>query len=350
VLSFEIIKYDDKDTQVVSTARNEEITIVDIEAVKGFGIGDVDKFYIPTDASDSDNGAMYGLKTTTEGAIYIKAPAILEEIPGKYQHSISVKGTYNNTDVNIPDHYLVFNADKLVFGDKDINKVVSTSDDAIKWNDFYDLGKFGFPRKDSDDTITVEVLDASGVEVLDTLSKKVVLSDAKPGLDKLTAKEAVTLTPNGTKIWIDVDDVMDTVKGKLAKLADKITNTIELKAKDQYGQDWPEEELKADITFKVASVEVSESGYADNNFKVFGNDTNKVSIEGAERGDTFVLTVSLEGKTVEVKVTVGADKLANITGSNNNYRDTLVKTGVTFNTPLEDVVSGLEEQRQCGLQ
>jgi hypothetical protein len=318
-LKFDIIKIKAADAQAVSPVRNEDLTIVDISAVRGFYIDEVKKFYIPTSASESDNGVMYGLKTTSTDAIYyIKAPATLEDIPRKYQHSISVKGTYNNADVNIASKYLNFSASKLVFDKFDKNKVVSTSDDAIKWSDFYDLGKFGFPRKDSDDTVTVKVLDASG-KVRDTLSKKVGLSDENPTVTTIEVKDAVTLSPKNTVIT--VDDIED---------------KIDLKVKDQYGV-----EMTETASYKIASIVPNADGYAENNFKVSKNDSEVVEIVGAERGDTFTLTVTVGGKSKDVKVTVGADENANITGSKNNYIDELI--GEAEGTTLE-------YQRIAGLQ
>ena len=154
------------------------------------------------------------------------------------------------------------------------------------------------------------------VNVIDTLSKKVELSDEKPSVAYVEAKEAVTLTPDNT--IIDIDNILD---------------KIELKVKDQYGYEI--EDAKA--TYKIASIVPNADGYAENNFKVTKNDTDSVKVEGAERGDTFVLTVKVGNKEVTVKCTVGADAKANILNSFNSYLDTLVS-------------EKLEPQRIDGLQ
>ena len=74
------------------------------------------------------------------------------------------------------------------------------------------------------------------------------------------------------------------------------------------------------MTFKIAAIVENPDGYAENNFKVAGNDSGTISVsQGAERGDKFELTIKADDVTKVVKVTVGADKHANITNDVNNY-------------------------------
>ena len=136
------------------------------------------------------------------------------------------------------------------------------------------------------------------------------------------------------------DDLTLTPKNTIIK-ADDIKGEIELKVKDQYGV----EMTNQIASYKIASIVPNADGYAENNFKVTKNDSVDAWIFGAERGDTFVVTVTVGGVKAEVKCTVGADANANITESTNNYLDKLVNDLANEPNP-----KGLEYQRQIGLQ
>jgi hypothetical protein len=327
-LKFDIIKIKADDVQSVSPERNEELTIVDITAVKGFTIGDVKKFYVPTGATGKATGQLFGLVSSGSGTLItgevdINPIVILD----KYDHEITVKGYYNNKEVSIPDSYLTVTSEKLIFGID--GKVVETSPAALKWSDFYDVKTPNYLRKDASDTVKVTIKDEDGVGILDTLSKRITISDDEPGVTTIEVKDAVTLSPKNTVITVaDIEDKID------------------LKVKDQYGV-----EMTETASYKIASIVPNADGYAENNFKVSKNDSEEVEIVGAERGDTFTLTVTVGGKSVDVKVTVGADENANITGSMNNYLNKLI-SGYIYEDENENkvVVEGLEKQRKDGLQ
>ncbi len=315
---FEIVKYKAHaadaeifadDAQQVSPAKNFEVTIIDISAVRSFSIDDINKFFVRTEKTEFETGQLGGLNETTTTVL----GNINDDATVETQRKVAVKGTYNGKDVDIPAKYLEVSADKFIFDDD--NKAINVSTAAIKWSDLYDVKTANFLRKDATDTIKVAVIDSTG-GILDTLSKGITFSDEDRKLDSLTAKESVTLNPNATILTIS--DTID----------------IDLKAKDQYGDDF---DLDGATTFKVASVVANADGYAENNFKVSKNDSDEVKIEGAERGDTFTLTVTVGGKSVDVKVTVGADSLSYIRDGVNQYRDNLVK-------------NVLEQQRKDGLQ
>jgi hypothetical protein len=322
---FEIVKYKlhaaenfKDDAQQVSPAKNFEVTIIDIRAVRSFSIDDINKFFVRTDNTKFETGQLGGLTTDNVNNVLENITGATVVTPRK----VAVKGTYNGKDVDIPAKYLEVSADKFIFDDD--NKATNVSTAAIKWSDLYDVKTANFLRKDASDTVKVKVklMDEAGEEtdeILDRLSKGIKFSDENPAIDSVTAKDAVTLKPLGTEITINLESVKE---------------EIDLKAKDQYGDDFG---LIGATTFKVASVVENADGYAENNFKVSKNDSEEVEIEGAERGDTFTLTVTVGGKSVDVKVTVGADSESNIIDGVNNYRDVLVKTV-------------LEQQRIDGLQ
>ena len=310
---FEIVKYKEfatsaesftDDAQQVSPAKSIEITIIDISAVRSFSIDDINKFFVKTDKTEFATGQLGELdeKNVTDDI----TGAVVET-----QREVGVKGSYNGKDVSIPGEYLTVSSGKFIFTG---NQATSVSAPAIKWSDLYDVKTANFLRKDATDTIKVAVIDSTG-GILDTLSKGITFSDEDRKLDSLTAKESVTLNPNATILTIS--DTID----------------IDLEAKDQYGDDFD----LTGATFKVASVVENADGYAENNFKVSKNDSEVVEIVGAERGDTFTLTVTVGGKSVDVKVTVGADSLSYIRDGVNQYRDNLVK-------------NVLEQQRKDGLQ
>jgi methionine-rich copper-binding protein CopC len=342
---FDLVKTkdkDDKEYEQVSPYKNTSLTIVDISALSSFAVGDFNKFHVETELTGLATGQLGGL--IIDGQKLVKgeggvATPTLSRINKEYQQEVSVSGKYNGKDVNIPSDYYDVSSDKLVFSGGKATatsaaaiswKATATSADAISWSDFYDVKTANFLRKDADDTVKVTIKNLEG-KLINTLSKGIKISDEAPSIDSLTAKEAITLSPTQTTITIDVD--------KLKK-----DDVADLQAKDQYGVDF--DISKARI--KVSSIVPNADGYAENNFKVANNDTSVVTIDGAERGDTFLLTVSVAGKSVEIKVTVGADANANITGSTNNYLDKLVNDLAGAET--DEGARGLEYQRQIGLQ
>ena len=161
--------------------------------------------------------------------------------------------------------------------------------------------------------------------VLDTATKEVKISDQAPTATSIKGlKESYTIAPTTTEIT-NVD-----IKAKL-----DVPATVYVV--DQYGVKdgggvgtWT-----ADLKFKAADVVENEDGYAENNFKTSNNDDTALSIIGAERGDTFTLTLTSGGATASTAMTVGADANASIKNGTNNYRTTLL--------PI------LESQRKAGL-
>jgi methionine-rich copper-binding protein CopC len=333
---FDLVKTkDDKEYEQVSPYKNTSLTIVDISALSSIAVGDFNKFHVKTVLTPFATGQLGELNINGQKLVYGTGEETPEsssigsiEIEKDYQQEASVSGKYNGKDVNIPSIYYDVSSDKLVFSggkatatsaDAISWKATATSADAISWSDFYDVKTANFLRKDADDTVKVEIKNLDD-EVIDTLSKGIKISDEAPSIDLLTAKEAITLSPTKTTIKINVETL-------------KKDDVADLQAKDQYGVDF--DISKARI--KVSSIVPNADGYAENNFKVSDNDSEEVKIVGAERGDTFTLTVTVGGKSKDIKVTVGADSLSYIKDDDNQYRDNLVK-------------NYLEQQRINGLQ
>jgi hypothetical protein len=317
------------DTQSVSSARNVDLAIVDITAVRNFNIDDVKKFYIDTKANEHDTFALATVAGVTTGAVTAVIPADeFDAIGSDYKHEVKVKGTYNGKDVTVPKGYLSFSSGKLKFDGN--GKLVSTSPNAIKWSDFYDVTTANYLRKDASDTVTVKIYkETDKRNLLDTTSKKIALSDAKPKETTIEGKDTWAVAPNITAI-------------DFAAVQANKDDKYSFKVFDQYGVDITKSmEADGKISYKISSIEPNEDGYADNNFTVENNDMATVKVsKGAERGDTFVLIIKAGDVSKEVKVTVKADKMANITGTENNYLNKLIG---------EPTGTALEKQRLDGL-
>jgi hypothetical protein len=331
-LKFDIVKtkttFDKTNTQSVSSARNVDLAIVDITAVRNFRIDDVKKFYIDTKANESDTFVLAKAANRVVGAVTDEIPANeFDTIVDAYKHEVKVKGSYNGKDVTIPAaKYLQITSGKLKFDEN--GKLVSTSPNAIKWSDFYDVTTANYLRKDASDTVTVKIYkETEKRNLLDTTSKKIALSDAKPKETTIEGKDTWAVAPNITAI-------------DFAAVQANKDDKYEFKVFDQYGVDITAS-MSAKTTYKISSIEPNAEGYADNNFTVENNDMATVKVsKGAERGDTFVLTIKAGDVSKEVKVTVKADKMANITGTENNYLDKLIG---------EPTGTALEKQRLDGL-
>jgi len=236
-------------------------------------------------------------------------------VPDTHKRSVEVTGTYNGVSVSIPSVYLKVTASKLPV--EDGTEIKGTTTGALKWSDLYDATTARYIRKDASDTIKVTIVDLdNNEEVIDSTSKTVALSDAKPKATTIEGKASFTVTP---------EEAVITVK----KIED---GSGGYKVKDQYGVDF----TTATKTYRVTNIAENADAYAANSFKVAGNDSKDMEISGAERGDKFTLVIKADNAELTVEVTVGADVQSNIEDATNNYLDELIK----------DV---LEKLRQDGL-
>lgn len=168
------------------------------------------------------------------------------------------------------------------------------------------------------------LMSAGSVSVYDTATKAVKISDQAPKATKIDGlKETYTIAP-GT----DIDAGPTQITNAILKAGLGAISVL-----DQYGVAMAD--ALDNMSFKASNVAENKAGYADNNFKVSSNDTKTLAIEGAERGDTFDLVLTSGAATATTKVTVGADKTANITAADNNY--------------LKVLIVELEKQRKAGL-
>ena len=165
----------------------------------------------------------------------------------------------------------------------------------------------------------------NAVNVYDTAKLAITYSDQAPYAADITGiLDSYTFNPTRTVIDASEGDFYDATQKK---------GSGNLKIVDQYGV-----AFAGTLEYTISNAVEDKDGYAENNFKVSDNGTAAPTITGAEIGDTFDLTVSVQGETLKktTKVTVGADTLASIVNSDNNYNDFLKPE--------------LETQRKAGLQ
>ena len=307
---FDIVKYKDDDFEkavAVSTNKTYPITVVDISAVKGLTIKDIAKVYVKTAKSGDETGDT-GVVGLTPASIGITVGEV--EVPYTHKRSVEVTGTYNGVSVSIPSEYLKVTASKLPVP-VDGTEIIGTTTGALKWSDLYDATTARYIRKDASDTIKVTIVDLdNNEEEIDSTSKTVALSDAKPKATTIEGKASFTVTPEKAKITV----------------AEIEGDSDGYKVKDQYGVDFT-----ATKTYRVTNIAENADAYAANSFKVAGNDSDTMSISGAERGDKFTLVIKADNAELTVEVTVGADVQSNIKNATNNYLDELI------NKVLEDL-------------
>ena len=89
-------------------------------------------------------------------------------------------------------------------------------------------------------------------------------------------------------------------------------NMLFANVKDQYGQNY----TGRDILYTVSAVKENTGAFAHkaDNFTVKNNGSKDTRITGAELGDTFTITATVENTNITdtLKVTVGADKFAKV--------------------------------------
>ena len=349
-LAFAIVKKKgDEKPENVSTTYRKNFTVVDIGQVRNFTVADFDKLYVETDKSQDLTGK------TTIGADTLKLDegSILESvsnaaISSKYEQKVTVKGTYNGNEVTVPADYYLVDGKKVsatTNGSVTLGSIMlnTASGQGIKWSDFYDAKTASYTRKDSSDTIsasiysiysngddgkvigtplalsTAAIQGAAGWATLqDTVRKNIVISDAYPVVTTINVPETYTVHPEGTSFGaisilegIEAANHMYLDYGHAWGVG---TCVIE----DQYGKA-VYGNPGVNVTYKVSNQKEA-AGFADNNFTVITNDSATARVIGAERGDTFVLTVTVTDghNTVskDILVTVGADKGAALISNN----------------------------------
>lgn len=324
----------------VSPVKAHTFAVVDINQVRNFTVNDFAKQHVQTNNSSAQTGQLAGLKSDN-----VTGAALGATIPTGYSQTVVLKGTYNGASVTVPARYYTVLGKKVSATSGAVtlgeNVIQSASSGAIKWSDLYDVTTSNYLRKDTTDTIKVTVYEvfsngvsaasqpAMGIELStnapatnggiilkDSVSKVITISDALPVVTTLNLPETYLVTPTDTgftaeSIWTAIDTGLHNSYGCIVL--------------DQYGVHMCD---KVNKTYKLSKIEEA-AGYAENNFAVSGNDTASASATGAERGDTFVLTITAakDGVAIskDINVTVGSDTHAILTDSANTYVDVLKK-------------------------
>ena len=261
---FDIVKYKTTDgfekAVAVSTNKTYPITVVDINAVKGFTIKDIAKVYVVTAKSEDETGDTGNVRLTPTTSSDSNTAGIGDTVgratvpDDTHKRSVEVTGTYNGVSVSIPSEYLEVTASKLPV---DGTEIKGTTESAVnlKWSDLYDATTARYIRKDASDTIKVTILDLDNDEkVIDSTSKTVALSDAEPKATTIEGKASFTVTPDMARIT--VTEIEDDSGG--------------YKVKDQYGVDFT-----ATKTYRVTNIAENADAYAANSFKVAENDSDE---------------------------------------------------------------------------
>lgn len=342
------------DFDYVGKALNMSYSVVPMKDVTNISIKSLNKQYISlgkeNDASGAEAG--YEAKDLTKT---LAAASVNAKVLGGYEQTIKLAGSYNGVALVIPSAYATFNGNKFNFNGTDTIKTSTLSTADLKLGDFFDASKANFVRKDGSDTISATVskitasafadyVSAVGADTTQatSLTKKLQqaapkanlsFSDASPVPAKIqVAGETATFNPIDTVLqtnalrWFGLNADAD---GKQKLNSDKsyIINGF-VWAEDQYGK----EITNCNWTYSISDVKENAGDFAhlDKSFSINANDTDAVSVKGAELGDTFVIkyTASKNGgsASASVKVTVGSDGSSLITNRKDFDKDFRTKT------------------------
>ena len=351
-------KYED-----TSAVKSKTFKVVDIHKVTGFTIKDLKKFFVKSDLTGYATGVLGELNDTSiKGTVSGAAIAGITKSDGyawddtnnesKYaQQEVKVTATYAGESLDVPVKYYTVSGNKIgvatdgsgvvttgAIGVNKVNQVTTGDADKFAFSDLYDATSAKFTRKDASDTLTVKIYPYNDATagMVDSTSIKVAISDAKPAATTIKADDKYTFHPyNSALSTLDVNvvdrgnyacDNNSLLYNDAAFAFKKAYGAGGFKVEDQYGIDVT---VAATKTYKVSKIVENADGYADNSFSVIGNGNTTTSVNGAELGDTFVLTVSADYNgtiTKDIDVTVGSDYLSYINDVKNHYVEDLLDT------------------------
>ena len=348
------------DFDYVGKALNMSYSVVPMKDVTNISIKSLNKQYISLGLEGSASGAEagFGAQDLTNT---LSAQSINSKVLTGYEQSIKLAGSYNGVALVIPTTYATFSANKFNLTGTDTIKTATLNTSELKLGDFFDASKANFVRKDGSDTISATVskittdaftdyVSAVGADTTQatSLTKKLQqaapkaslsFSDASPVPAKVqVAGETATFNPDNTVLetyilrWFGLNADAD---GKQKLNSDKSYNINGFVwAEDQYGKKINESNTDITWTYSISDVKENAGDFAhlDKSFSINANDTDAVSVKGAELGDTFVIkyTASMNGgsASASVKVTVGSDVQSRISNRNilDNDKDFRTKT------------------------
>ena len=270
------------------------------------------------DAEDTIKASLYNIYGENKNTVVIN-----------YNKLAAGADVENAADSAVGGNALVDGTPEIAIGAKtlsEVNDILAEANSGL-WSAYWTLTNAG--KNDAAAAVMAKInalmtgtdaLAKFGVGVYDTTSIKVTISDQTPVATTITGlKDAFTIAPTDTEIS----------KVVLQKKIGVTDGTV--KVVDQYGV-----AVATDLSYRGTNVVENTEGYAQNNFRIAGNDSADFSVpEGAERGDTFDLVLTQGKATATTKITVNADVNANIENATNNY--------------LKLIEDKLEPQRLAGL-
>lgn len=322
--------------------QNSAGNLTDVSKVKSVAYTIVPRTAVANDLTIVTNSSLYKLDTDNSdninGTTIPSGSSIRDDVTGPLtisagDNKIVVKGkTRNNLTLTLPASAYEVAAKSAINVANGV--VTAASSGAIAWYELYDANSAKYTRINATKPIVLTVY--KDIDGGTTVSKNITISDSASAPASIefwkdwAAQTAVTLNPSYTEItgpkvyngtgWSDED------KNDFSKT----NGHFGIIVKDQYGNIMDDPRIS--VALKVADLTESttELTHLTNSFTVSNNGSaagvlanSKLKITGAEIGDKFKLTATIEGTAVskDIPVTVGADTEAYVSTAKDADKD-----------------------------
>lgn len=316
--------------------------VTDVSKVKSVAYTIVPRTAVANDLTIVTNSSLYKLDTDNSdninGTTIPSGSSIRDDVTGPLtisagDNKIVVKGkTRNNLTLTLPASAYEVAAKSAINVANGV--VTAASSGAIAWYELYDANSAKYTRINATKPIVLTVY--KDIDGGTTVSKNITISDSASAPASIefwkdwATQTAVTLNPSFTEItgpkvyngtgWSDED------KNDFSKT----NGHFGIIVKDQYGNIMDDPRIS--VALKVADLTESttELTHLTNSFTVSNNGSaagvladSKLKITGAEIGDKFKLTATIEGTAVskDIPVTVGADTEAYVSTAKDADKD-----------------------------
>lgn len=276
------------------------ISDVPVELLSNLSIPAVAKQYVVTAYTDKANGAAANLKASDADV------AVTGELNVPTNGEVKVTGTYDGKTLTVPEAYLNRTDANFTYAS---GKISAVSAGALKVKDLYDVNSAQLTRKDGSLEAAVKVYKTTSghatADLLGTCKTKVALSDEAPKAAK------VEWTVGGKAVDAFTANANNTGYGFTNARTSGLVVVY-----DQYGNKY----TAGTVEFTVKDYVENTGAFAhkQNSFKISTNGSDTTAIDGAELGDTFVVTATINGVSAQAKVTLGSDTQANINNNANS--------------------------------
>lgn len=333
------VKTEESVTVKYSIATEKDGITTDVSKVKSVSYTVVPTAAVTNDLTIVTNSSLYKLDTDNSdninGTTIPTGSSIRDAVTGPLTISagdakIAVKGrTRSNLTLTLPASAYTVNTEKSAINVA--NGVITTaSAGAIGWYELYDANSAKYTRINATKAI---VLDVYGDN---TVSKNITISDSASAPASIEFRKdwgvqtALTLNPTYTNITgpkVYKGDTWDVNAGHIA-------GNFGIIVRDQYGNAMDDPRVSVALKVSDLTESTTEFTHLTNSFTVLNNGSaagvladSRLNITGAEIGDKFKLTATVEGTAVskDIPVTVGADTRAFV--SNNEDADKIFRTG-----------------------